>query len=65
MQFFCTIGGVKNCLREGDCVLGGQPVRIPPFPFPCPRMVITQKAFMSYSVLIEEMPQPSLSLMGT
>ena len=29
---FSTIGGVKNCLREGDCVLEGQPMGIPPSP---------------------------------
>ncbi len=32
---FRPIGGVKNCLREGDCVLGGQPMGIPP-PSPPP-----------------------------
>ncbi len=37
---FSTIGGVKNCLREGDCVLEGQPMGIPPpSPSPCPPMV--------------------------
>ncbi len=28
------LGGVKICLREGDCVLEGQPMRIPPLPLP-------------------------------
>ncbi len=32
---FSAIGGVKNCLREGDCVLEGQPRGIPP-PLPPP-----------------------------
>ncbi len=37
---FSAIGGVKNCLREGDCVLKGQPMGIPPpSPSPCPPMV--------------------------
>ncbi len=31
---FSAIGGVKNCLREGDCVLKGQPMGIPPLPPP-------------------------------
>ncbi len=35
---FHPIGGVKNCLREGDCVLGGQPMGIPPLFPPRPRM---------------------------
>ncbi len=35
---FSTIGGVKNCLREGDCVLEGQPMGIPPPRPPCPPM---------------------------
>ena len=33
---FSAIGGVKICLREGDCVLGRQPMGIPPFPLPLP-----------------------------
>ncbi len=36
---FSTIGGVKNCLREGGCVLDGQPMGFPPpSPSPCPPM---------------------------
>ena len=31
-----SIWGVKFCLRQGDCVLGGQPMGIPPYPSPCP-----------------------------
>ena len=33
---FSSIGGVKFCLREGDCVLGGQLMGIPPVPLPLP-----------------------------
>ena len=34
---YLTNWGVKFCLREGDCVLGGQPMGIPtPYPSPCP-----------------------------
>ena len=34
-NFLSTLmgGGVKNCLTEGDCILEGQPIGIPP-PFP-------------------------------
>ncbi len=40
-QFF-SIGGVKFCPREGDCVLRGQPMGIPPpYPSPCPCVIIT------------------------
>ena len=38
-----AIGGVKNCLREGDYVLGGQPMGIPPFPLPLPTYVRIQQ----------------------
>ncbi len=33
---FSAIGGVQNCLREGECGLEGQPMGIPPFPLPSP-----------------------------
>ena len=34
---FSAVGGVKNCPREGDCVLKGQPIGIPP---PSPPMTM-------------------------
>ena len=41
---FFPIEGVKFCLREGDCVLGGQPMGIPPYPSPCPCVTIPHSA---------------------
>ncbi len=38
-SFSAIGGGGQNCLREGDCVLEGQPMGIPPpSPSPCPPM---------------------------
>ncbi len=42
---FRPIGGVKNCPREGDCVLGGQPMGIPP---PSPPLAHLWPQLMSF-----------------
>ncbi len=41
---FSAIVGIKSCLREGTCVLEGQPMGIPPpSSSPCPPMNMTQR----------------------